>query len=180
MKIEHAFTYQYETKHFGKMLEHSPTKKGSCFENVINYCKLYKSLGRNTSVSLVVGLRSWEEHCTMGYHYLVRDDDTLEYSDPQYSSYTFVELHNWTLEDYEQECKEYEEAFGEQHCDEFFQWYCSIGFGKALESAVKLIKNLAGYRIKLTDKEIKERFREGYYGNAPKYGKQAIQHLNVD
>ena len=42
MKIEHAFTYQYETKHFGKMLEHAPVKEGSCFDNVINFCNLYK------------------------------------------------------------------------------------------------------------------------------------------
>ena len=64
MKIEHAFTYQYETKRFGKMLEHSPAKEGSCFDNVINFCKLYREKGRNTGVSLVVGLRGWDNACT--------------------------------------------------------------------------------------------------------------------
>lgn len=180
MKIEHAFTWQYEIKHFGEMLKHVPTKEGSCFENVINYCELYKSKGRNVSVSLVVGLRAWEEHCTAGYHYLVKDDDTGEFSDPQYSRYTFIEVHNWSLEEYKQECNEYKLVHGEGHSSEFFQWYKENGFYKIMVNAVKLIKSLAGHRIHLTDKQIKEYFYEVLVSQKPKYGCQKIQTLNVN
>ena len=181
MKIEHAFTYQYETKHFGKMLEHAPVKEGSCFDNVINFCKLYKELSRNTSVSLVLGLRGWDNACTMGYHYLVKDDDTGEFTDPQYSRYTFIELHNWSLEDYVKECNEFEQRHGERHSSEFYQWYKENGFYSPMLNALKLIKSLASYRIHgLSDKAIKEYINEYLVSEEPRYGTQVIQFRNLD
>lgn len=181
MKIEHAFTYQYETKHFGKMLEHSPAKEGSCFDNVINFCKLYREKGRNTGVSLVVGLRGWDNACTMGYHYLVKDDDTGEFSDPQYSRYTFIELHNWSLDEYIKECDEFEAQHGERHSSEFYEWYKENGFYKPMINALKLIKSLAGYRIPtLSDKAIKDYVDTYLVSEKPKYGTQIIKRLNLD
>lgn len=180
MKIEHAFTWQYEMKHFGEMLKHVPTKEGSCFENVINYCELYKSKGRNVSVSLVIGLRAWEEHCTAGYHYLVKDEDTGEYSDPQYSRYTFIEIHNWSLEDYKKDCEEFAEEYDCQQTSEFYHFYVNNGFGKAFEKGLSLIKALASRRIRLPDAAIKERCLQGFLDSKPKYGTQVIKRLNVD
>lgn len=179
MKIEHAFTWKYEMNHFGEMLEHAPTKEGSCFENVINFCELYKSKGRNTSVSLVIGLRSWDNSCTAGYHYLVKDDDTGEFSDPQYSRYTFIEIHNWSLEDYKKDCKEFEDTYGFAQTSEFYQGYVNNGFGKAFESALTLIKALAEWRIKLTNADIKERCMRGLIDATPKYGVQVVKKLEV-
>lgn len=180
MKIEHAFTWKYEMNHFGEMLEHAPTKEGSCFENVINFCEFYKSKGRNTSVSLVVGLRAWEDSCTAGYHYLVKDDDTGEFSDPQYSRYTFIEIHNWSLEDYKKDCKEFEDTYGFAQTSEFYHWYVNNGFGKSFEKGLELIKCLANRRIKLRNADIKERCETDFIDAKPRYGSQVIQKLAVD
>lgn len=180
MKIEHAFTWKYEMNHFGEMLEHPPTKEGSCFENVINFCELYKSKGRNTSVSLVIGLRAWEDSCTAGYHYLVKDDDTGEFSDPQYSRYTFIEIHNWSLEDYKKDCNEFFKEHDFEQSSEFYQWYVNNGFGKSFEKGLGFIKSLATWRIKLTDADIKERCTARFIDAEPKYGKQVVSKLEVD
>ena len=85
MKINQADTYKYEISHFGKLVEHAEGKAGACFDNVIDYCEKYKELGQNTGVSLVLGLRTFDDDkCTMCYHYLVKNNDTGEFSDPQY------------------------------------------------------------------------------------------------
>lgn len=179
MKIQHAFTYRYDINHFGCSIEHSGIKEASCFDNVIEFCKAYQSKGRNVGVALVVGLRGWEESCTMGYHYLVKDLDTEEFADPQYSRYTFIELHSWTLEDYERECSEFEQVYGEKHCSEFYQWYCSNGYRKVMENGVKLIKSLSDCGVKLSDESIRDYFREDFENVKPKYGTQQIYKINV-
>lgn len=180
MKIEHAFTYQYETKHFGEMLEHTEIKEGHCFENVINFCDLYNSKGRNTGVSLVVGLRAWDfGGCTSGYHYLVKDIDTGEFSDPQYSRYTFVEIHSWSLEEYKKDLEGFYIEQGFEQSSEFFQWYCDNGFGKVFEKSLELIKALASCRVKLSNKEIKEDCARNLPAVQPKYGTQIIEFKNV-
>lgn len=180
MKIEHAFTYKYETNHFGVMLDHVGIKEGRCFENVTSFCETYRKRGRNVSVSLVIGLRSWENSsCTSGYHYLVRDDETGEFSDPQYSRYTFIEIHNWSLEDYKKDCEEFVEECGIEQSSEFFQWYCENGFSKTFKKGLQFIKAIASYRVRLSDKDIKEDCATGIVYAKPKYGTKVIQYLNV-
>ena len=178
MKIHQADTYKYEMKHFGKLLNQDKGKEGACFDNVVNFCKEYNAASRNTSVSLVMGLRTYDDgHCTMGYHYLVRDDDTLEFVDPQYWRYTFVELHNWTLDDYNKDCDEFHREYGFTQSSEFFQWYCSNGYRKVFQNSIRLIKSLSD--IKISDKSINEYFKDEYVNAEPKYGTKQLHKLNV-
>lgn len=178
MEIKQAFTYKYETKHFGEMLKHDVVA-GQCFKNVANFCKTYADKGRNVMVSLTFGMRTYEEGATSyGYHYLVRDADTGEYSDPQYSRYTFVELHSWTLEDYVKECKEFENVHDIYPAEEFAYHYVHR-FKKQLSAAMKFIKS-QGY-CKLTDAEIRESVRTDVKELLvkPKYGTQEIYCFNI-
>lgn len=181
MRIEQADTYKYEMKHFGKLLDQGHGEDGACYKNVKTFCKEYKDMGRNVSVSLVVGIRTWcDDEATYGYHYLVKDDDTGEFADPQYWRFTFIELHNWSLEDYIKESDEYEKASGQHHLNEFFAWCCTDGFEKTIENALKLIKSLSNYKVRLSNKTIEQYCREQYSECPPTYGKRVITRLILD
>lgn len=179
MQIKQAFTYGYEQEHFGKNLEHV-TVASECFKNVKNYCKTYKELGRNVRVSLVMGLRAWDSGtCTYGYHYLVKDADTGQYSDPQYSRYTFVELHSWTPEEYEQECKMFEHNYDGHPAEEFAFYYVEL-YQKQLRAALKFIKTNGWSRL-LSDKAINEYvslFDEQLTAK-PEFGKTEVALFNI-
>lgn len=181
MKIHQANTYTYENGHFGKLLEQGQGVPGECFKNVKKFCEDYRLAGRDVSVSLVVGMKAWDTaEATMCYHYLVKDNQTGEFADPQYWRYTFIELHNRSLEEYNQECDKFQEENGYHPAEEFFSWYCLNGYGKAIEHSLKLIKSLSDFRVKLADKEI-EAYRRGCYdGCKPLYGKQVIEKLRID
>lgn len=178
MQIKQAFTYRYDQNYFQRNIEHKVTKAGECFRNVKGYCNTYENLGRNVSVALVFGLRSWDTSCTYGYHYLVKDSDTGEYSDPQYSRHTFVELHSWSLSDYEKECKEFEENHNVHPAEEFAYYYV-LKYKKQLLAAMKFIKSQG--HCKLTDAEIKEVCYTDpeQHIEIPKYGKKEIEPLNI-
>lgn len=179
MKINQVDTYKYEISHFGKLVEHAEGKAGACFDNVIDYCEKYKELGQNTGVSLVLGLRTFDDDkCIMCYHYLVKNNNTGEFSDPQYWRYTFVELHNWSLDEYKREIEEFENEKGFRQSSEFFQWYCENN-NKALKSVIKLIKDLADGKVKLTSQAIRDYFELGYINFKPTYGKKMFSLLNV-
>jgi hypothetical protein len=181
MKIQQADTYQYEMKHFNKLLGMDKGVAGECFKNVKQFCKEYQSAGRKTSISLVIGMKSWDSgEVTMCYHYLVKDDETGEYTDPQYWRYTFIELHNWTLEDYTKECDRFEDEHDYHPAQEFFTWYCFNGFGKTIENSVKLIKSLSDFRVKISDKAIECYCRDGYDDCQPKFGNRIIEKLRID
>ena len=181
MKIEQANTYLYEMNHFGKLSEMDKGTAGECFKNVKQFCKDYRNLGRKCSVSLVIGMKAWDSaDVTMCYHYLVKDDDTGEYADPQYWRYTFIELHNWSLEEYEQECDKFESENGYHPAQEFFTWYCFSGYGKVIENTLKLIKSLSDFRVKVSDKAIESYCRNGYDDCQPKFGNRVIKKLRID
>lgn len=181
MTIHQANTYKYEMKHFGKLLEQNKGAEGECFKNVKKFCKDYLELDRDVSVSLVIGMRAWcEGEATMCYHYLVKDNTTGEFIDPQYWRYTFIELHNWSLEDYEQECNHFEEKFGYPPAQEFFSWYCQSGYRKIIENALKLIKSLSHFRVKLPDKKIESYCRDFGDVVSPIFGKKVISKLIID
>lgn len=178
MQIKQASTYRYDQRHFQRNIDHEVTVAGECFRNVKDYCRTYEKLGRNVLVSLVFGLRTWEDNCTYGYHYLVKDCDTGEYSDPQYSRYTFVELHSWSLVDYEKECGEFEENYGIHPAEEFAYHYVR-NYKKQLSAAMKFIKSQG--HCKLTDAEIKEVCYTSPYQHTemPKYGTKEIKLFDI-
>lgn len=178
MQIKQAFTYRYDQKHFQHNIEHEVTEAGACFRNVKGYCKTYEELGRNCHVSLVFGLRTWDSGCSAGYHYLVKDASTGEYSDPQYSRYTFVELHSWSLSEYMKECEEFE-ALHKTHPAEEFAYHYVREYKKQLSAALKFIK--AQGHCKLSDAEIKEICYTDplQHTEIPKYGKKEIEPLNI-
>lgn len=181
MKIHQANSYAYEMNHFGKPLEFSSGVAGECFKNVKQFCKEYTNAGRNVSVSLVIGMRSWDSgEATMCYHYLVKDNETGEYSDPQYRRYTFIELHNWSLEDYEKECDKFESENDYHPAQEFFTWYVYSGYAKVIENSVKLIKSLSSWRVKLSDKAIETYLKGEYDDCQPKFGTRIIEKLQID
>lgn len=181
MKIHQANTYAYEKKHFGKLLEQDKGVPGECFKNVKKFCKEYKDLGRDVSVSLVIGMKAFEfADVAMCYHYLVKDNETGEYADPQYWRYTFIELHNWSLEDYEKECDKFESENEFHPAQEFFSWYNYSGYHKAMVNAMNLIKNIATWKPKLSDKAIESYFKDTYDDCQPKYGTRIIEKLQID
>ena len=178
MQIKQSNTYKYETKHFGKMLEHDVVA-GECFNNVKTFCSTYASLGRNVSVSVVIGMRSWDDGgATYGYHYLVKDEDTGEYSDPQYARYTFVELHSWSLKDYIRECEVFEDKYGGPPAEEFAFHYAVI-YKKQLLAALKFIKSQGWCRV--SDAKLKEYLQidADVLTVQPKYGRKAIECFNI-
>lgn len=181
MKIHQANTYAYEKKHFGKLLEQDKGVAGECFKNVKQFCKEYRALGRQASVSLVIGMKAWDTgDATMCYHYLVKDDETGEYADPQYWRYTFIELHNWTLEEYEKECDKFESENDYHPAQEFFSWYVYSGYAKIIENSIKLIKSLASWRVKLSDKAIETYLKGEYDDCQPKFGTRIIEKLQIE
>lgn len=181
MKIHQANTYVYEKKHFGKLLEQDKGVAGECFKNVKQFCKEYRALGRHASVSLVIGMKAWDSgDATMCYHYLVKDDETGEFTDPQYWRYTFIELHNWSLEEYEKECDKFESENDYHPAQEFFTWYVYSGYAKIIENSIKLIKSLASWRVKLSDKAIETYLKGEYDDCQPKFGTRIIEKLQID
>lgn len=181
MKIQQANTYVYEKENFGRLLEQDKGVPGQCYRNVKQFCKDYQLLGKDVSVSLVVGMRAWDSgQATMCYHYLVKDNQTGEFADPQYWRYTFIELHNWSVSDYIKECEMFEDEHGYHPAEEFFSWYCSNGYSKIIENSLKLIKSLSCWRLKLSEKDIEIYCRNEYAGCKPNYGHQVIEKLRID
>ncbi|MNK14267.1 hypothetical protein D3C87_323670 [compost metagenome] len=184
MKIYQANTYDYEMKHFGRLLKQDRGEEASCFKNVKQFCRDYIKEGRDVSVSLVVGLRGWCDQAgsTLSYHYLVKDNETGEFTDPQYWRFTFIELHNWSLKDYEKECNEFQEIYDKHPKQEFFKWYCDFGFLHIIEHSLKLIKSFSsGQRLRLSNKRIEEYCRDDDCDyEIPKYGKGMIPLLDLD
>lgn len=178
MQIKQSYTYKYEQRHFSRNIDHPITEGGQCFKNVKGYCKTYRELGRNVLVSLVFGMRSWDDgNCTYGYHYLVKDAETGEFSDPQYSRYTFVELHSWEPEDYEKECSEFESEQGVHPAEEFAYSYV-LKYNKQILAAMRFIKT-QGW-CKLSDKKLKEVCSaDPDEVCEPQYGKQEISLFNI-
>lgn len=181
MKIQQANTYKYEMAHFNKLLDQDKGVAGQCYKNVRQFCKDYQNEDRDVSVSLVIGMKAWcEGGPTMCYHYLVKDNETGEFADPQYWRYTFIELHNWSLEDYEKECDKFESENGYHPAQEFFTWYVYNGYSKVIENSLKLIKSLSSWQVKLSDKTIANYLKGEYDDCQPKFGTKIIQKLDID
>lgn len=179
MQIKQSYTYKYEQKHFSRNIEHKETVGGQCFKNVKGYCKTYKELGRNVLVSLVFGMRSWDDgNCTYGYHYLVKDADTGEFTDPQYSRYTFVELHSWTPEEYDKECDEFEFE-NKVHPAEEFAYHYVMKYNKQILAVMRFIKT-QGW-CKTSDKKLKDvcYVDPEELNVKPKYGNQELELFNI-
>jgi hypothetical protein len=179
LKIQQADRYKYEMRHFGKSVEGFKIESGQCFENVKGFCDKYASLGRSVRVSLVLGLRTWgKSDLTFGYHYLVHDEDTGEYSDPQYGRYTFIELHSWSVKEYDKECVEFERSYDMHPAQEFAYHYIEK-YKKQLTAVIKLIKTQG--HCKLSDANIRARLTsEPEERIQPKFGRQEIELFRID
>jgi hypothetical protein len=180
VEIKQANTYTYEMKHFGELLKLGSGVPGECFKNCKHFAEQYRKLGRDVSISLVLGMRSFESSdVAMCYHYLLKDNETQEYIDPQYWRYTFIELHNWSVEEYIKDCCNFEDEHGIHPAEEFFMWYVENGYNKVLENSMRCIKALSNIRVRLSDNKIKEYLSATGCGFKPTYGKQVINKLSI-
>ncbi len=176
--IHQADTYKYDMKHFGKDTKCDQGASGECYNNVFAFAKHYKQLGKIMNIILVFGGRAWDNNNVFGFHYLLQDANTGEYIDPQYRRYTFFPVHQWTVEEYKVDMKEFKKRFGYKQAEEFAAWYCDK-HKDYVEAGSLMVRAMADYR-KPSKKVIQERMKICCDVIKPQQGKCLVKMVIFD
>lgn len=174
--IYRANTSEYNYSHFNTLDVSAP--KGvmnHCYDNIVLYAKHYTKLGRDVSIVLVLGGKGLNGDNGVTYHFLLEDNVTGEYIDPQLDTFTFILVHKWTFAEYKQERAKFKKLRNSDFTGHIFLWYVAEDYDY-LYSGLMLIQSIV--QDKLTKKEVKQYMKymksNIMYGYSPKFGECLI------
>lgn len=177
--IVQASTYHYDMRHFGKYLDCTHGESGACYSNVFLFADFYKKVGREFDVVLTFGGRSWDNANVFGYHYVLRDTETREYIDPQYSRSTLLPVHEWTLAEYRKEFDEFVKDTGEIPTGDFAAFYGDF-HRQYVEAGCLMLRAMARHKPP-SKRCITQMLQEcSGQGRIPMYGRSLVRKVMFD
>jgi hypothetical protein len=179
--IRRADTDSYNFSHFNVAEVSCPAGiKNRCFDNCLIYAKHYRKLGRDVSIVLGIGGKGLGRDVGFTYHYLLQDNETGEYIDPQLNTSVILPIHKWSVEEYSSERKKFKRLKNskEYPTGHIFLYYLAEEYDYIYAGSL-LIRSLVD--AKLSKRKIKDylKYMKSYihYGYSPKFGECLIPTL---